>query len=194
MRSLPRLEDVRIAAPCPASWEAMKGDDRVRFCAACGKDVYNLSALPRVEAEQLLAERGGSICKTLYLRADGTVITADCPVGVVRRLRVRRVLAVAAGAGALALATALYRSPPRAAAPVAATPERIAPAPTSPGPTALAPEFPAPASTPESCAGNYLSPPPSLEDPPVASPPVAPIRRAAASPRPRVPIRRLTGI
>jgi hypothetical protein len=40
-----------------------------------------------------------------YQRADGTVLTADCPVGV-RRKRVRRGVLVAAGAGALAAAAA----------------------------------------------------------------------------------------
>jgi hypothetical protein len=191
-QSLPRLEDVRIAAPCSASWDAMKGDERVRFCEACGKNVYNLSALPRREAEQLLADTGGAICKQLYKRADGTVITADCPVGVVRRLRVRRVFALATSAGALALAAVLYRSPVRVAVPVvAATPE-----PSAPAPTALAP---APAPTPSASAGNDLCVPPSPDDAPVAppvvpSPSAAPHRLGVAKPRIKHDFQRLTGI
>jgi hypothetical protein len=97
------LENVRIASPCSASWEHMVGDDRVRFCGACEKNVYNLSALPRDEAESLLAQHEGSICVRLYRRADGTVLTADCPVGV-RKKRVKRLVVLAAGAGALAAA------------------------------------------------------------------------------------------
>ena len=117
---LPRLDEVRIANPCDASWDAMQGDDRVRFCAACGKHVYNLSAMPRLEAERLLADREGSICKRLYRRDDGTVITTDCPVGV-RRLRLRQVVAATAGAGAMAVVLALYRGPgPAVVAAVAA--------------------------------------------------------------------------
>jgi hypothetical protein len=98
------LEDVRIASPCSASWDAMTGDDRVRFCGQCQKNVYDLSALSRGEAETLLAEREGSICVRLYRRADGTVLTADCPVGL-RRKRVRLTILAAAGAGALAAAS-----------------------------------------------------------------------------------------
>jgi hypothetical protein len=107
-RRVPLLEDVRIASPCNVSWDAMTGDDRVRFCGKCEKNVYNLSAMTREAAERLLAEREGSICVRLYKRADDTVITADCPVGL-RRKYVRRVAISMAGAGALA-AGGLYSS------------------------------------------------------------------------------------
>ncbi|APR87839.1 hypothetical protein A7982_13188 [Minicystis rosea] len=99
------LENVRIASPCTASWDAMTGDDRVRFCGQCQKNVYNLSAMPRDEAERLLAERDGAMCVRLYRRTDGTVLTADCPVGV-RKKRVRLALFGAASAGVMAAATA----------------------------------------------------------------------------------------
>ena len=104
-RRLPLLERVQVAAPCSADWDEMKGDERVRFCGSCQTNVYNLSAMPRDEAEQLLAEREGSICVRLYQRADGTVMTSDCAVGVRRRRRRRTAFALA-GVGGLA-ATAL---------------------------------------------------------------------------------------
>jgi hypothetical protein len=107
----PSLEDVRIAAPCSASWDDMKGDDRVRFCGKCEKNVYNLSAMPRQEAEALLADRAG-ICVRLYKRADGTVLTEDCPVGVKRRRRVRLAIATVGG-GIMAAATAAMMQPSR---------------------------------------------------------------------------------
>lgn len=102
-RRLPLLQNVRVASPCSASWDDMDGDDRVRFCGSCEKNVYNLSAMPGEEAERLLAEHEGSICVRLYRRADGTVLTSDCPVGV-RRKRVRHTLIAAGAAGALAAA------------------------------------------------------------------------------------------
>jgi|HubBroStandDraft_6_1064221.scaffolds.fasta_scaffold58086_2 hypothetical protein len=105
-RHVPLLDDVRVASPCTASWDAMSGDERARFCGECKKSVYNLSAMTRDEAERLLAEREGSICVRLYRRTDGTVITADCPVGL-RKKRVRRAAISVAGAGALA-ATGYY--------------------------------------------------------------------------------------
>ena len=52
---IPLLQYVRVAAPCPASWDEMKEveGDRVKFCSGCQKRVYNLSALGQAEAEGL---------------------------------------------------------------------------------------------------------------------------------------------
>ncbi len=94
-----RLEKVRIARPCPARWEEMAGDERVRFCGLCRKNVYNLSAMSREAAERLIEERQGQMCALLYRRADGTVLTSDCPVGArafVARIT-RRIAASLAG-------------------------------------------------------------------------------------------------
>lgn len=103
-RGLPMLGAVSIASPCSARWEEMVGDDHARFCGKCEKNVYNLSALTREEAEAVLRAKEGELCVRLYQRADGTVLTQDCPVGV-RRKRMRVVGALALGgtfAGALA--------------------------------------------------------------------------------------------
>ncbi len=98
------LDGIRVASPCPASWEAMQGDDRIRFCSECRKDVYNLSVMTIVEASALIAEREGQLCARLYRRADGTVLTADCPVGVgsAQKDRLRKLL----GLGMVGLAMA----------------------------------------------------------------------------------------
>src|SRR5512132_374232 len=93
-RALPLLDSVQIASPCTASWDEMIGDERARFCTHCQKDVFNLSALPREEAETFLRARTAEVCVRLYKRADGTVLTSDCPVGVTRKRR--RKIAVAA--------------------------------------------------------------------------------------------------
>src|ERR1700722_11405454 len=103
---LPLLDNVSVAAPCTASWDQMVGDERVRFCGQCEKNVYNLSSLPRDEAEALLAAKEGSMCIRLFRRADGTVLTNDCPVGVTRRRR-RRAAIAAVGGGLMAAAAAL---------------------------------------------------------------------------------------
>lgn len=112
-RTLPMLDRIRVASPCNASWDEMLGDDRVRFCLSCEKNVYNLSAMTREEAERLLQERaGGELCVRYYQRADGTIMTQDCPVGARRKRRKKLALAVA-GAGAMAFAATsmLTRSP-----------------------------------------------------------------------------------
>lgn len=86
------LEKVRVAAPCPADWDKMAGDERVRYCGSCDLHVYNLSGMTRREAEALLARTEPRLCVRFYRRADGTILTRNCPVGLsaVRR-RVARV-------------------------------------------------------------------------------------------------------
>jgi len=96
------LDNVRVASPCDAPWDEMEGNGRVRFCLRCERNVYNLSAMPREEAEELLRSRG-DMCIRLYRRDDETVITSDCPVGMqMRRAQRRRLALVALGGGLLA--------------------------------------------------------------------------------------------
>lgn len=112
-RTLPTLalEDLRIASPCHVSWDGMQGDDRVRHCGSCQKNVYDLSNMTRDDAEALLQKTEGRVCVRFYKRSDGTVLTQDCPVGLAR---VRRRLAligagVAAGLGLVAAFFGLRR-------------------------------------------------------------------------------------
>jgi hypothetical protein len=99
------LDRVSVAAPCKADWGDMVGDDRVRFCGQCAKNVYNLSAMQRAEAEAFVRAHESNVCIRLYRRTDGTVLTADCPVGVKKR-RVRLAIAGAVGGGLMAGAAA----------------------------------------------------------------------------------------
>ena len=97
-RPLDLLNDIRIASPCHEAWDRMSGDDRARHCRSCDKTVYNLSAMTADQAADLFREREGRVCVRLYRRRDGTVLTADCPVGRAARLRrrVRNAMMVAA--------------------------------------------------------------------------------------------------
>ena len=81
------LDGIGIAAPCSASWDDMKGDDRQRFCRDCKMNVYNLSGMTRQEAEDLVASHETRLCVRFFRRSDGTVLTRDCPVGLRRRVR-----------------------------------------------------------------------------------------------------------
>ncbi len=76
------LEAIHIASPCRADWEKMRGDDQIRHCASCAKNVYKLSAMTREQAQRLILEKEGNLCVQLHHRADGTVITSDCTVGI----------------------------------------------------------------------------------------------------------------
>lgn len=103
-RALPMLDQVKVASPCKAEWNDMVGDARVRFCLSCEKNVYNLSEMNREDAEALLRERmGNELCVRFYQRADGTILTQDCPTGVTKKRRKKLALAIA-GAGAMAAA------------------------------------------------------------------------------------------
>ncbi len=106
------LAQIRIASPCTADWSAMSpadDADRVRFCAACRKNVYNLSGMPREEAEALIRAREGEVCVRLYRRRDGTVMTDDCPVGLrrARRWLVGQLAGVTGAFGLLAMMAVL---------------------------------------------------------------------------------------
>lgn len=100
-----QLDSLRIASPCTASWDQMVGDDRVRHCGECEKSVYNFSGMTRDEVESLLVEKNGYVCARYYQRTDGTILLADCLVGIRKRRR-RRI--VAAGAAALLASGAGY--------------------------------------------------------------------------------------
>jgi hypothetical protein len=76
------LDHIQVAKPCPASWEEMNGNDSIRFCGLCQLNVYNLSNLTKTEAEKLITQTEGRLCVKFYQRADGTVLTQDCPVGL----------------------------------------------------------------------------------------------------------------
>ncbi|MDR3615455.1 MAG: hypothetical protein P4L53_17990 [Candidatus Obscuribacterales bacterium] len=89
--SKPLLDDVKIASPCPMAWDDMArtSDEAKRFCGDCRKHVFSVDKMSSAEARALIKEASrpeSSVCAQLYRRADGTIITDDCPVGL-RRIR-----------------------------------------------------------------------------------------------------------
>jgi len=78
----PPLGKIKIAAPCNAEWKWMYGDDRVRFCGQCNLNVFNLSAMKKEDAEDLIRRSEGRLCVRFYRRRDGTILTENCPVGL----------------------------------------------------------------------------------------------------------------
>jgi hypothetical protein len=96
---LPLLQRLHVASPCKERWDDMTGDERVRFCGRCAKNVYDLSALTASQAEELLRERGESLCVRFFRRSDGTILTSDCPTGRQRKRFWRRVTTAAVASG-----------------------------------------------------------------------------------------------
>jgi hypothetical protein len=108
--SLDVLDRIRIASPCHARWEDMAGDDRKRFCCECSLHVYNLSAMTRDEAVELVSGAEGRLCAGFWRRPDGTILTQDCPVGIAARAaaatrRMVTTIALLLGAGLMIGAT-----------------------------------------------------------------------------------------
>jgi hypothetical protein len=149
-----RLDNLSIPVPCPEVWALMAGDDRSRFCGVCAKDVTNLSACTRDEAETFLADHPGA-CVRVWVDAAGQTLHRP-----LEWARMGARLAAAIGAGALLNACADASAQPphrtgRIAAPAVA-PDGGVVAPPEPvmGEPSSAPPVPAPD------AGTITPPPP----------------------------------
>lgn len=115
---LPIMPNLRIASPCNVVWEEMIGDDRVRSCRRCDKQVFDISSLTRREVEALLLAHGEAPCVRYYQRADGTILLADCTYHEARGGWLPAV-AIALGCGAAVVATPPHHDAPRPDFPVA---------------------------------------------------------------------------
>jgi hypothetical protein len=87
----------------------MSGDHRERHCASCNLTVYNISDMTTADAEAFLQSRVGRTCVRFYRRADGTILTRDCPVGLAALRRRVASLAVRISAVAFTALSFLYK-------------------------------------------------------------------------------------
>lgn len=69
------LDRISIPSPCSADWDEMTGNEQVRFCLHCSKQVNNLSQMTRKKALELVARSKGRLCVRYYRRPDGRVQT-----------------------------------------------------------------------------------------------------------------------
>jgi hypothetical protein len=118
------LGRVQVAAPCEEGWDEMRGDERVRFCARCSLNVFNLSAMTRREAERLVLNAEGRLCVRFYRRRDGTMLTQNCPVGLIKLKR-----RISRAANAVAAAAACFLAGVGVSAVTGRRIERVAPPP-----------------------------------------------------------------
>lgn len=94
------IDSLNVASPCPVSWESMTGDDRSRMCGQCERRIYNISRMSSAEAYELITGSSDRVCVRLFRRADGKVMTSDCPKGLAA---CRKRIAAFAGAAFAAL-------------------------------------------------------------------------------------------
>ena len=74
----PNLNDMVINTPCRMDWNQMEGDERKRFCDRCQKSVYNIAEMSAADALELIG-CGDRVCARIFRRADGTIVTSECP-------------------------------------------------------------------------------------------------------------------
>ncbi len=69
-----------IPTPCPMDWDQMPGDERRRYCAACGKHVYNLNAMRPDERASLTSKAlsgEDEVCGRLDHRFEGKLFASE---------------------------------------------------------------------------------------------------------------------
>lgn len=111
---------LRIASPCEEKWESMQGDERVRNCARCALNVYNVKELTEPEVRALFLKTEGRVCGRVFQRKDGTVLMRDCPTGLAKVRR--KALAALAAVVGLVLAVIHFRFQAAAACPTSEAP------------------------------------------------------------------------
>jgi hypothetical protein len=94
------LDQINVQSPCTASWDAMTGNDQIRFCHHCSLSVHNLSEMTSRQVFKLIAKSNGRLCIRYMRRPDGSLDTSkSLRSSAVKLHRIsRRVSQVAAGA------------------------------------------------------------------------------------------------
>lgn len=144
------LSQITIPTPCPADWELMSGDERVRYCPTCEKHVHNFAAMTSGEAVALIRAQGGELCGQLSRHPGGKLVTSDSqpePQSTRRlwQFNIRSLMALVAGLAAtfgfarmMTRATGVTRGevciPPPAVQPITNPPKPISD-PTDQAPT-----------------------------------------------------------
>jgi hypothetical protein len=97
------IDSIRVADPCNESWDEMTGNDRVRFCSHCSKNVNNISAMTLSEAERLVRKSRGKLC--VRYRTDPKT---NAPIFTKRMASIARHGAAAGVLGASLLSAGAY--------------------------------------------------------------------------------------
>lgn len=110
------LNHFHIAEPCSEEWDSMTGNDRVRFCSHCAKDVNNISTMTRRSARRLVQTSGGKLCIRYIAHPKTRRPIFAAPLTQITR----RVPGLAAGAvsTSIALSTGVFAQGEVAALPV----------------------------------------------------------------------------
>ena len=99
---------MKLKYTCHISWSDLEGASNTRrHCTACSRDVFNISAMTRQQAQQVIDEHQERGLCVRFVKRDGQIVHKGDPLEQLRSQRtgVRRLLAVAliGQAGFLAL-------------------------------------------------------------------------------------------
>lgn len=79
------IDSVSVASPCGENWDAMKGNEQIRFCSHCAKDVTNISEMSAAEARRFVLRSKGSICIRVIKDTRGRTISVERPLYQISR-------------------------------------------------------------------------------------------------------------
>lgn len=98
-------EAMRIKGPCSEEWDEMVGNEKVRFCSHCEKNVNDVSKMTRREAMRLVRRSNGGLC----LRYEVHPVTRR-PMFAAKLSNAARRTGIAAGVitASIAMADAVY--------------------------------------------------------------------------------------
>lgn len=195
-----RSKDIEIPEPCHADWDAMRPEDKGRYCLECSKTVHDLSAMTKDEAKDFLRRSAcNDVCVSYQHHEDGTLVfrePAPRPAPLVPLARLRRPRSVAAAVAGASMAMALAACAPHGDAPaqryVAEEPVFEAPGvviPIGVEEKSEPPRIPPPVVEDEPCDPQTFEPEPTetieraLSEPPRVR---GKIKRTAGKPMPRV--------
>src|SRR5438046_1210699 len=105
------LDQIGINSPCNEEWDAMVGNDRVRFCQHCALSVHNLSNVSRKEVLRLITRSSGRLCIRYVALPDGSIRTRT-PSRLYRIIRPASRLAAGAFGVTLTVSTAATANRP----------------------------------------------------------------------------------
>src|SRR5882672_10821143 len=105
-KSVRSFDRITIPAPCGADWDAMIGNDQVRFCEHCNLHVTDLSSMTRPAAMRLVARSRGRLCVRYIQRSNGDILTKEIPQQLHRISRRASRIAAGAFSATLSLASA----------------------------------------------------------------------------------------
>lgn len=99
------FDSISVKSPCNESWDEMIGSDTIRFCSHCAKNVHDISAITRTEAERLIRQSNGNLCVRYIKNPNGKPVNAPPKLTQIKR---RATIAAGVLATSLTFSTLAY--------------------------------------------------------------------------------------